>query len=82
MNEKLKEDKSELDQGFEKGYKSGRTYYKNDIHMEVANVGTAIDILERYESEETELIERLKHTKGVLEVLLETKAKSNKFLNF
>lgn len=76
----IQKERTEFEKGKDKGYQLGRNYYKNDVHMEVADIGTTIDVLERYEPEEVELIKRLKHTKEVLEILLETKAKSKKFL--
>lgn len=79
IREVLKREETHFNDGFEKGYISGRKYYKNDISMEISNVRKSIEIVEAYAPEEEKTIEILNNALRVLEVV-QIKANSDKFL--
>lgn len=79
MSQVFKNESKEFNDGYDRGYASGRKFYVNDIKIELGDINTAISCLKKYKPELLEVIEDLENTHKILTVVLE-KAKSKKFL--
>lgn len=79
MEDIFKNESKDFNEGYNKGYASGRKFYVNDIKLELGDVNTTIECLEKYSPESLDLISELKGTHKVLMVILK-KAESKKHL--